>query len=327
VAGRRARDTLKWAKKVLRTEAKAIASLEARLNGAFVDAVELMRGCTGRVVVTAIGKPGFIAQKMSATLASVGVPSLYLHPAEAVHGDLGRLARGDVVVALSNSGATAEVLALMGPLKHLGVPVVAVTGDRKSPLASHATVVIDIGWLDEASPLGLVPTTSSAALHAITDALAVSVAHERELTPEAYGRRHPGGKLGRSILRVADVMRTGDALPLAKATDPISKVVVVMTNTQGRPGAALIVDGKKKLLGIFTDGDLRRLLERGKLDFSARVNTVMGKHPRCVGPGELVLEAAAVMRDTQVDQLPVVDSSGRVAGLLDVQDVLAARVG
>lgn len=327
MASRRARETLKWAKKVLRTEAKAIASLESRLNGAFVDAVELMRGCKGRVVVTAIGKPGFIAQKMSATLASVGVPSLYLHPAEAVHGDLGRLTRDDVVVALSNSGATAEVLALMGPMKHLGVPIVAVTGDRKSPLAVHADVVIDIGWLDEASPLGLVPTTSSAALHAITDALAVSVAHERELTPEAYGRRHPGGKLGRSVLRVADVMRTGNALPLAKATDPVSKVVVVMTNTVGRPGAALIIDAKRKLLGIFTDGDLRRLLERGQLDFAAKVSTVMGKHPRCVGPTELVLEAAAVMRDTKVDQLPVVDASDRVVGLLDVQDVLASRVG
>jgi arabinose-5-phosphate isomerase len=278
-------------------------------------------------VVTGIGKPGFIAQKMSATLASVGVPSHYLHPAEAMHGDLGRLARGDVVVALSNSGATAEVLALMGPLKNLGVPVVAVTGDRKSPLASHATVVIDIGWLDEASPLGLVPTTSSAALHAITDALAVSVAHERELTPEAYGRRHPGGKLGRSVLRVGDVMRKGDAVPLARAGDSLSKVVVVMTNTPGRPGAALVVDAKMKLLGIFTDGDLRRLLEHGQLDFGTKVKLVMGKHPRCVSPTELVLEAAALMRDTQVDQLPVVDSSGRVVGLLDVQDVLAARVG
>jgi len=322
----RARDTLKWAKKVLRHEAKAIASLEARLDGAFVEAVELMRRCKGRVVVTGIGKPGFIAQKMSATLASVGVPSHYLHPAEAVHGDLGRLARGDVVVALSNSGATQEVLALMGPLKRLGVPVVAVTGDRKSPLASHASVVIDIGWLDEASPLGLVPTTSSAALHAIADALAVSVAYERELTPEAYGRRHPGGKLGRSVLRVADVMRKGDAVPLARATDSLSKVVVVMTNTPGRPGAALITDAKRKLLGIFTDGDLRRLLERGQLDFSAAVRTVMGAHPRCVGPEELVLEAAAVMRESKVDQLPVVDATGRVVGLLDVQDLLAARV-
>ncbi len=321
-----ARETLKWAKKVLRTEAKAIASLEARLDGEFVEAVELMRSCRGRVVVTGIGKPGFIAQKMSATLASVGVPSLYLHPAEAVHGDLGRVAKNDVVVALSNSGATQEVLALMVPLARLGVPVVAVTGDRKSPLAAHATVVIDIGWLDEASPLGLVPTTSSAALHAIADALAVSVAHERELTPEAYGRRHPGGKLGRSVLKVADVMRKGDAVPLSRQTDALSKVVVVMTNTPGRPGAALVVDGKRKLLGIFTDGDLRRLLEHGTLDFSTKVGAVMGKHPRCVGPEELVLEAAAVMREAKVDQLPVVDAAGRAVGLLDVQDLLAARV-
>ncbi len=320
------RATLAYAKKVLRTESRAIASLEHRLDGDFVHAVDAILGCRGHVVVTALGKPGFIAQKLSATLASIGVPSLYLHPAEAAHGDLGRVRKGDVVVALSNSGSTPELLALLGPFKRLAVTLVAITSDPASELGRAADFILHIGAIDEASPLGLVPTASSAALHAITDALAMCVAHQRELTTEQYALLHPGGKLGRSVLRVHEVMREGDAHPLVRDTARLSKVVVVMTNTRGRPGAANVVDAKGRLVGIFTDGDLRRLAERNRLDFAVKVRDVMGKNPRCVQPSELVLTAAARMREAQVDQLPVVDAEGRAVGLLDIQDLLAARV-
>lgn len=320
------RATLAYARKVLRTESRAIASLEQRLDHQFVAAVDAILGCRGHVIVTALGKPGFIAQKLSATLASVGVPSIYLHPVEAAHGDLGRVTRGDVVVALSNSGSTPELLVLLTPLKRLAVTLVAITSDPKSELGRAANLVLDIGAINEASPLGLVPTASSAALHAMTDALAMCVAHHRELTTEQYALLHPGGKLGRSVLRVREVMREGDAHPVVRDTARLSEVVVVMTNTRGRPGAANVVDAKGKLVGIFTDGDLRRLAERKRLDFKVRVKEVMGKNPRCVQPDELVLAAASRMREAQVDQLPVVDGEGRAVGLLDVQDLLAARL-
>ena len=320
------RSTLAYARKVLRTESRAIASLERRLDQAFVLAVDAILGCRGHVIVTALGKPGFIAQKLSATLASVGVPSIYLHPAEAAHGDLGRVSKGDVVVALSNSGSTPELMVLLTPFKRLAVTLVAITSDPKSELGRAADLILDIGAIDEASPLGLVPTASSAAFLAITDALAMCVAHQRELTTEQYARLHPGGRLGRSVLRVREVMREGDAHPVVRDTARLSEVVVVMTNTRGRPGAANVVDAKGRLVGIFTDGDLRRLAEKNRLDFKVQVKQVMGKKPRCVLPDELVLAAAARMREAQVDQLPVVDSDGRAVGLLDVQDLLAARL-
>ena len=320
------KQALKYARAVLQSEVKAIDSVSKRLGPTFVEAVSRIVRCKGRVITTAIGKPGFIAQKLSATFASIGVPSHYLHPAEAAHGDLGHVAKGDVVIALSNSGATEEVVRIAAPLQRIGATLIAITGDGESPLAQVADIVIDIGFMDEAGPMGLVPTASSAALHALADALAMTVAHERELTVEQYARLHPGGKLGRSVLRVADLMRTGKANPLVKDSARLSEVVVVMTNTPGRPGAALAVDSRGQLSGIFTDGDLRRLAEQRTLDFHARLSSVMGRHPRFVRPDELVLEAAAVMREHQIDQLPVVDGDGRPVGLLDVQDLLAARI-
>lgn len=317
---------LEWARTVLETEANAIQSLSKRLNGGFLEAVALLDACKGLVVTTGIGKPGFIAQKLSATLASTGVPSLYLHPAEAVHGDLGRVSSGDVVVALSNSGTTEELLRLLVPLKRQRVKVVALTSDPKSPLARGSDVVLDIGTIDEACPIGLVPTASSAALHALSDALAMTLAWRRQLTPERYAHFHPGGKLGRSVLKVKEVMRAHDANPLVRDSASISQALVVMTNTPGRPGASNVVDRHGKLVGIFTDGDFRRLAEQGRLALGRAVSTVMAKRPRTIGPDELVLTAATIMRETKVDQLPVVDTHGRPVGLIDVQDVLAARV-
>jgi arabinose-5-phosphate isomerase len=311
---------------VLTQEAKAISSLTERLGDDFFAALEVIEGCRGRVVCTGIGKPGFIAQKLSATLSSTGVPSHYLHPAEAAHGDLGRVTRGDVVVALSNSGATEEVVRLLVPLRRVGVKLIALTGDATSPLAKGADLVVDLGPIDEACPMGLVPTASSAALHAICDALAMTLAWRREFSESQYALYHPGGKLGRSVLKVREVMRTGDANPLISDQATLEEVVVVMTRTPGRPGAANVIDRRGRLVGIFTDGDLRRLAESHSLDLTQRIASVMARRPRCIGPEELVLSAAALMRELRVDQLPVVDGDGRAVGLLDVQDLLAIRV-
>lgn len=325
-----ARDTrpaqLAWAKKVLATEAKAISSLAGRLDEAFLSALDTLNDVRGRIIVTGIGKPGFIAQKLSATLASTGLSSFYLHPAEAAHGDLGRVRPDDVVIALSNSGATEELLRLVVPLKRLEVPLIVVTGDKQSALARAADIVVDIGAIDEACPMGLVPTASSAAMHAVTDALAMTLAWRREFTASQYALYHPGGKLGRSVLKVSELMRTGDANPVVRDDAYLEDVVVVMTNTPGRPGAANVVDRQGVLVGIFTDGDLRRLAEKKKFSLTTRVRDVMARRPRCIGPDELVLAAAALMREAHVDQIPVVDSEGRAVGLLDVQDVLAARL-
>lgn len=320
-----AKRALAYAKTVLRQEAKAIAQLEDRLDDEFTHAVALLDQCRGRVVVSGIGKPGFIGQKLSATLASIGVPSLFLHPAEAAHGDLGRVTPDDVVVLLSNSGATEELVRLLPAFETMGVTRIAITGDAKSPLARAADVVVDLGAIDEACPVGLVPTASSAALHAVTDALAMALSHTRGFTAAHYAKLHPGGTLGRSAMTVGELMRRGDALPLVRPEQTLSEVVVVMTNTLGRPGAALVVGAKGELLGLFTDGDLRRLAERRTLDFHAPVKTVMAASPKVVTPELLVLEAARRLRETQVDQLPVVDAQGRAVGLLDVQDVLAGR--
>lgn len=317
--------TLAYARGVLEAEARAILGVTERLGDSFLRALALVRDCPGQVVVTGMGKAGLIGQKLSSTLASTGIRSVFLHPAEAVHGDLGRVGRGDVVLALSNSGATEELVRLLPSFKRLAAPVIAMTGDADSALARGADVVLDIGRIEEACPMGLVPTASTAALHAVGDALAMTLLRSRPFGTDDYALLHPGGKLGRSVLRVFDVMRTGNANPVVRETAKLSEAVVVMTNTPGRPGATNVVDKGGKLVGIFTDGDLRRLVEQGRTDFNVPVRDVMGKRPRFVSPETLVLTATAQMREARVDQLPVVDADGKAVGLLDVQDLLAAR--
>jgi arabinose-5-phosphate isomerase len=320
---------VEYAKEVLRLEGEAVSALAGRIDGAFSRAVEMLLGCTegsGRVVVTGMGKPGFIAQKLSATFASTGTPSLYLHPAEALHGDLGRLAPGDLVLALSNSGETDEVVRLLPALKRMEVPIIALTSDTKSSLARAAAIVLEIGPNPEACPLGLAPTTSTIALLALADALAMTLLHRRGFSREQFAELHPGGKLGRRLLRVREVMRTGSMNPTVRDDATLRETAAVMTRTEGRPGATSVVDAQGRLVGIFTDGDLRRLVQDGQNDFTAKVASVMGKGPRTVSPDDLAQDAADLMRDARVDQLPVVDEQHRPVGLLDVQDLLAARL-
>jgi arabinose-5-phosphate isomerase len=323
-ARRREKELLDYGRTVLETEARALAGLS--LDAAFAQAVEWVLTCKGRVVVTGMGKPGFIAQKISATLASTGTPSLYVHPAEAAHGDLGRIARDDLLVALSNSGETEEILRLLPSVKRIGARIVAMTRDRVNPLARAADLAVCIGAVDEACPMGLAPTASTAALLAVGDALAMTVLKNRSFDKEEYALYHPGGKLGRGLMKVREVMRQGVANPVVGEAATLAEAVAVMTETPGRPGATSVVDAAGRLVGIFTDGDLRRLVEHGETDFTRPVAAVMGHNPRTVRPDALVADAARVLRQARIDQVPVVDEGGKLVGLLDVQDLLAARI-
>ncbi len=312
--------------RVLRAEAQAIHALADHLGPAVVEAANCIDGSKGRIISTGIGKSGFVAQKFSATLASAGISSFFLHAAEAMHGDLGRVVSGDVVVAFSNSGATEELLKLVRPLERLGAKLVAICGPNDSPLARAAQVVISIGETAEAPPVGLIPTVSTASILAASDALALILAQRRGFNAAQYLRFHPAGKLGRSARTVADLMRRGPTNPLVRRGTPLSKAIAVMTQTPMRPGAVAVVDAKGKLLGIFTDGDLRRLVEGGNFDIRAPVESVMTRNPSRIGPDALALFAERLMRRRSVDQLPVVDAAGVAVGLLDVQDILNERV-
>ncbi|BDG03945.1 KpsF/GutQ family sugar-phosphate isomerase [Anaeromyxobacter oryzae] len=320
----RVRDLVEHGRTVVAAEARAIAAV--RLDESFAEAVRWILDCKGRVVVTGMGKPGFVAQKISATLASTGTPSLYVHPAEAAHGDLGRIAKDDVVIALSNSGETEEILRLLPALKKIGARIVAVTRDRVNPLARGADLVLAIGNVEEACPLKLAPTASTAVLLAIGDAIAMTVLASRPFDREEYALFHPGGKLGRGLMKVHELMRGAESNPVVREDQPLSAAVAVMTETPGRPGATAVVDAAGKLVGIFTDGDLRRLVEHGETDFARPVSSAMGRNPRTVRPDALVGDAARVLRQARIDQVPVVDAEGRPVGLLDVQDLLAAKI-
>jgi arabinose-5-phosphate isomerase len=321
---RRARELAEYGRSVVAAEAAAIAAV--KLGPPFGRAVEWILACKGRVVVTGMGKPGFVAQKISATLASTGTPSLYVHPAEAAHGDLGRIARDDVVLALSNSGETEEILRVLPSLRRIGARIVALTRDDRNALARGADLVVPIGNVEEACPMGLAPTASTAVLLAVGDALAMTVLAERPFDRDEYALYHPGGKLGRGLMKVGELMRAGHANPVVAETAPLREAFAVMTETPGRPGAASVVDSAGRLVGIFTDGDLRRLVEHGETDFSRPVAGVMGRNPRTVRPEGLVVDAARVLREARIDQVPVVDGEGRPVGLLDVQDLLAAKM-
>jgi arabinose-5-phosphate isomerase len=320
----RAKDLLEQGRAVLAAEAAAIAAV--RLDDSFAEAVRAILDCRGRVVITGMGKPGFVAQKISATLASTGTPSLYVHPAEAAHGDLGRIAKDDLVIALSNSGETEELLRLLPALKKIGARIVAVTRDRTNPLARGADLVLAIGNVEEACPMGLAPTASTAVLLAVGDALAMSVLAVRPFDREEYALFHPGGKLGRGLMKVQELMRGDAANPVVREDAPLSAAVAVMTETPGRPGATSVVDAAGRLVGIFTDGDLRRLVEHGETDFVRPVSSAMGRNPRTVRPDALVVDAARILRQARIDQVPVVDADGKPVGLLDVQDLLAAKM-
>ncbi len=318
---------LERAREVLAVEAQAVMRLREILGESFLRAADLVQSCKGRVVVTGMGKAGKIAEKISATLASTGTPSLFLHPADAVHGDLGRCLRDDVVLVLSNSGETEEIVRLLPAVRQISARLVAFTGAVRSTLGREADVVIDLGPIQEACPLGLAPTASTAAMLALGDALAMVVLESRGFTKDDFALFHPAGSLGRKLLRVRDRMRTGDTLPIVASGTPLRATLEVMGG-KGRAGAALVVDAKGMLLGIFTDGDLRRLLRsRSEVGLDGPVDGVMARRPITTTPDALAAEASRLLHDHGIDQIPVVDGEGAAIGLLDVQDLLGVPIG
>ncbi len=320
-------DRLAQAAEVIRLEARTIEGLIGRLDEGFDAAVECILASRGLLVVTGVGKARLVGTKLSATFASTGTPSIALHPTEALHGDLGSIRADDVVLAISNSGETEEVKALIPHVRRIGARVLALTGKPNSSLGRLADVVLDIGPVDEACPLGLAPTASTSAMMALGDALAMVVSSARGFSRDDYARYHPGGSLGRKLMRVDEVMRQGDELPLATADQSVREVLLTMSRTQGRPGAALVVGDDHALLGIFTDGDLRRLLEEGELEvLETPIREFMTTRPKTVAPDALVDDAERILREHKKDQIPVVDATGRAVGLLDVQDLLDTRV-
>jgi arabinose-5-phosphate isomerase len=315
-------DAVEYGRTVVRTELDAVRVLLDRLDERFLAAVEAIRDCTGRTVVTGMGKPGIIAEKISATMASTGTPSLALNPADAYHGDLGRVVRDDVVIILSNSGETSEVTRLLNPLKKIGATTIAITGNAGSTLARHCDILLDIGEIPEACPIGLAPTASTTAMLVIGDALAMTVARLRDFTPEEYAFYHPGGSLGRRLLKVSEIMRTGEATTVVLDTMSAREALIAINRTKGRPGAASVVDADGVLCGFVTDGDLARRLEKGLEFLGAPVSDIMASDPKTVSPEQLASEALRILREHKIDQLPVVDAERRPVGLLDVQDLL-----
>jgi arabinose-5-phosphate isomerase len=315
------------AAEVIRIEAASIAGLEEHLDAGFDAAVELVLACQGQVILTGMGKAGLVGGKISATLASTGTPSFFLHPAEALHGDLGRVRGGDVVLALSNSGETAETNQLMPIARRIGAQLIAMTGRPDSALGREADAVLNIGPVEEACPLKLAPTASTSAMLAMGDALAMVVLSERAFDREDFARFHPAGSLGRRLMRVDEVMRKGEFLPLVPSGIPVTEVLLRTRDTPGRPGAALVVAADGRLAGIFTDGDLRRLLEPGQADgLSQAVDKHMTTGPKTLRPEQLVEEAQHLLAEYRIDQAPVIDDAGCPVGLVDVQDLLDISV-
>ncbi len=313
------------AHRALAIEARALGALGARVGAAFAQACRLCLVCPGRVVVTGMGKSGHIAGKIAATLASTGTPAFFLHPAEAGHGDLGMITRTDVVLALSNSGETPEVVALLPALKRLGVPLIVMTGKTDSTLAEAATVTLDVAVDEEACPLNLAPTASTTATLAMGDALAVAMLEARGFTAQDFARSHPGGSLGRQLLlHVEDLMRTGAALPRVLPTAPLSAGLLEMS-AKGL-GMTVVVDAGERILGVFTDGDLRRALESQIDVHTTTMDAVMMPRPKTIGPRALAAEAVHLMELHRITALPVADAAGRLVGALNVHDLFRARV-
>jgi arabinose-5-phosphate isomerase len=309
------------ARKILHLESRAIRQVMTQINREFERALDLMEHAAGRIVVTGMGKPGLIARKIAATLASTGTPSLFLHPAEAVHGDLGMVTKQDVVLAISNSGETEEITRLLSTIKKIGARLISITGNRRSTLAKNSDVVLTVGLEREACPWNLAPTASTTATLALGDALAMCLAKRKGFRKEDFAFLHPGGNLGKNLLKVRDIMRQGKSHPVIRETATVKKALLEIT--RARAGSCTVVDRNGRLKGIFTDGDLRRhLKENGVSILTQPIEPFATKRPVAIEENKLAAEALQLLRDRKIDELPVVDRKGRAVGLLDVQDLL-----
>jgi arabinose-5-phosphate isomerase len=316
---------LDLARQVLRIEADAVLALAERIDGAFLQALSLILNCHGRVIVSGIGKSGHIARKIASTLASTGTPAYFVHPAEASHGDLGMITREDVLIALSNSGESAELLTIVPFIKRQGAKLISITGKPESTLAREADAHLDAGVAQEACPLNLAPTASTTAALAMGDALAVALLDARGFGAEDFARSHPGGSLGRRLLtHVRDVMRSGAAIP---AVTPETKVAdAILEISRGGIGMTTVINPERQVLGVFTDGDLRRAFAKN-LDLRIlTVADIMSQQPRAIGPDQLAVEAVEMMEKHKINQLPVVDEYGTLIGALNMHDLFQAKV-
>ena len=315
-------EALARAREAVAIEACAVGALGERIDASFACAVQLVLDCAGRVVVTGMGKSGAVGRKLASTLASTGTPSLFLHPAEGLHGDLGMVAPGDVLIVLSQSGWTDEVGAILPAMERIGVPIVAFTGRQHSPLTAKAAVTLDVSVEREACPLGLAPTASTIAQMAMGDALAVAVMTARQFTREDFAALHPGGSLGRQTRgdRVGALMRTEEAVAVVGEATVLREVLFSIT--AARAGAAAVVDHERRLLGIITDGDIRRALLADENGLAKRASDVMTQRPKIAWPDQLAVEALQSMKEYKIGDMPVVDKERRVLGMLNLKDLL-----
>lgn len=317
-------DRIDYARRILKSEAEAILALVERLSAEFSKAVDLVMSCKGRIVVSGMGKAGIIGQKIAATLASTGTPALFLHPAEAQHGDLGKVTEDDVVLAISNSGETEELVRLLPSLKKIGARLISITSSAKSTLGRHSDVALETGPIVEPCPLGLAPSASTTAALALGDALALVVLQERGFDKESFAFYHPAGEIGRRLMQVREVMRTGDANPIIREDAPLLSALEAIT--RARAGAVSVVDKEGRLVGIFTDGDLRRHVGRGVDLKTEKVGKLMTRHPVTIRGDQLATEALRILHRRKIDELPVVDAELRPIGMLDVQDLLDVQL-
>ncbi len=315
---------LKYAKTVIEAEAKAVRNLARNLNQDFrkaaqwIHAKNLQNG--GRVVCTGMGKAGLVAQKVCASLASTGTPALFMHPTEALHGDLGMVAKHDILMIFSNSGESDEIIRLLPPIQSVGARIIALTASRKSSLGAHADLVLEMGTIEEPCPLRLAPSASTTAMLALGDALALCVLKARDFTERDFARLHPGGSLGRKLTPVSNLMRKGKRLPLIRPHSSVGEALNQLTKAQG--GTAAVTDGKRNLLGVFTDGDFRRLMLKDPQQFSDPVKRHMTSPCRSLLDTMLVYEALEIMSTNRINALPVLDKHKKVVGVLDIQDVV-----
>lgn len=315
---------LESARKVLRIEEESIALLRSRLGEEFAEAVDLLKSCKGRVVFAGMGKSGLVCRKIAATFASTGTPSLFMHPAEGGHGDLGMLARGDTLVAVSNSGETQELIRLLPAVKRLGIPIISMTGNASSTLATRADVVLDISVTAEACPLNLAPTASTTVTMALGDALAVALLEARGFTEDDFAFFHPVGALGRRLLTVSEIMHVGSEIPVVDENTTMREALFEITSKQ--LGFTTVKDSEGILLGIITDGDLRRSLESGSDTLSLKAGEIMTRSPKVINAEALVAKALQQMESSKITSLVVVDSESRIVGAIHMHDILKAGI-
>jgi arabinose-5-phosphate isomerase len=319
-------EQLRLARQVVRTEGQTLLALAERLGEEFCHAVALLRSARGSVIVSGMGKAGLIGQKIAATFASTGTRSHFLHPSEAIHGDLGRIHPDDVILVLSFSGQTEEVVRILPSLADLSVPIVALTGQPASPLGKQAVVTLDLGSIREACPLGLAPTASTTAMLALGDALAIVLSQMRNFSPADFARFHPGGSLGRQLARVEDVMRPLAQCRVARTDETLRQTLITHSRPGRRTGAIMIVDGAGQLVGIFTDSDLARLLEANRdAAIDGPLSDVMTRTPTTVRAGSFLSEACEILSHRKISELPVVDAAAKPLGLIDITDVVGTE--